>query len=232
MTKKGILLLSGGADSTTLLAHALRKGWTIYPLSVNYGQKHVVELEAAENIVNYYQRHYGCWDGFGIMKHLNVLNFDLSQIVHCALTDNNWGVPNSMKDQIQTVVPFRNMLLATLAAAYGEALTLNPIYILMTPVKEDFETYRDCRYAFYQSLTETLRLGATQEIEINTIVPFIGITKAKIISMGTEYKVPYELTYTCYKGKQLACGKCPACIERLEAFKTNDLEDPLEYEKE
>ena len=123
-------------------------------------------------------------------------------------------------------------MLATLAAAYGESLELNPITIFMTPVREDQETYRDCRIPFYQSLDETLRLGATQEIEIETIVPFIGITKAKIISMGTEYKVPYHLTHTCYKGKRPACGKCPACIERLEAFKANSLKDPLEYQKE
>lgn len=227
VNKKGILLLSGGADSTTLFAHALEKGWTIYPLSVNYGQKHVIEIESAKRIVEEYWRKYG-----PKVKDLKILNFDLSQIGHSALTDKTQEVPDDMKNQIQTVVPFRNILLATLAAAYGESLELNLITILMTPVREDFETYRDCRIGFYQSLAETLRLGSTQEIEIDIIVPFIGITKAKIISMGIEYKVPYELTHTCYRGTRPACGKCPACIERLEAFKANSLKDPLEYEKE
>ncbi|MCK4357832.1 MAG: 7-cyano-7-deazaguanine synthase QueC [Candidatus Cloacimonetes bacterium] len=232
MTKKGILLLSGGADSTTLFVHALEKGWTIYPLSVDYGQKHAVELEAAKQIVDYYRMFYYEVKYRNCVKDLKVLNFDLSQIGHSALTDETQEVPNSMKNQIQTVVPFRNTLLATLAAAYGESLELNPITIFMTPVKEDFETYRDCRIPFYHSLTETLRLGSTRETEIEIITPFIGTTKAEIIALGTKYKVPYELTHTCYKGTRPACGKCPACIERLEAFKTNSLKDPLEYEKE
>lgn len=228
MTKKGILLLSGGADSTTLLVWALYSGWTIYPLSVNYGQKHVVELEAAKNIVAEYQRRYGK----GKIKDLKVLNFDLSQIGHSALTDKIQKVPDDMKEQIQTVVPFRNTLLATLAVAHGESLELNPITIFMTPVKEDYETYRDCRLPFYQSLKETLRLGSTQEIEIDILTPFVEASKAYVISLGKNFNVPYELTHTCYKGIRPACGKCPACIERLEAFKANSLKDPLEYEKE
>lgn len=228
MTKKGILLLSGGADSTTLLVWALYSGWAIYPLSINYGQKHIIELEAAKNVVEEYQRRYGK----GKMKDLKVLNFDLSQIGHSALTDKTQKVPDDMRNQIQTVVPFRNTLLVTLAAAYGESLELNPIQIFMTPVKEDYETYRDCRHTFYQSLAETLRLGATQEVEITIITPFVETSKARVISIGKNFCVPYELTHTCYKGMRPACGKCPACIERLEAFKANSLKDPLEYQKE
>jgi len=223
--KKGILLLSGGADSTTLLAQALYSGWTIYPLSVNYGQKHVIELEAAKNIVAEYQ----CRHGKSNIKDLKVLNFDLSQIGHSALTDGTWKVPNDMKDQIQTVVPFRNILLATLAAAYGESLELDPIQILMTPVKEDFEVYRDCRTEFYYSLKRTLQLGSTHGATIKIMTPFIDMTKAYIISMGKNLCVPYHLTHTCYKGLRPACGKCSACIERLKAFKANSLKDPLEY---
>lgn len=227
MKTKGILLLSGGADSTTLLARVLKQGWVIYPLSIDYGQKHIVELEAAKQIVAKYQHLYK-----DRVKDLKTLNFDLSQIGHSSLIDDAWEVPNSMKNQIQTVVPFRNTLLATLAAAYGESLKLDPITIFMTPVKEDFETYRDCRISFYHSLAETLRLGSTREMEIGIMIPFIGMTKAEIIDLGFRLSVPYHLTHTCYKGLRPACGKCPACIERLEAFKANSLKDPLEYQKE
>lgn len=227
MKIKGILLLSGGLDSTTLLAHMLKSGWIVYPLSINYGQKHIVELEAAKQVVAKYQHLYR-----DKVKDLKILNFDLSQIGHSSLIDEAWEVPDNIKDQIQTVVPFRNTLLATLAAAYGESLELNPIQILMTPVLGDFAVYRDCRREFYDSLEKTLCLGSTQETKVEIMTPFIYLTKAEVIDIGMRLAVPYHLTHTCYKGLRPACGKCPACIERLEAFKANDLKDPLEYQKE
>lgn len=227
MNKKGILLLSGGVDSTTLLARVLKQGWVIYPLSINYGQKHIVELEAAKQVVAHYQHLYK-----DKVKDLKILNFDLSQIGHSSLIDDAWEVPDDIKDQIQTVVPFRNTLLATLAAAYGESLKLDPIIIFMTPVLGDFAVYRDCRRGFYDSLEKTLCLGSTQETKVEIMTPFIYLTKAEVIDIGMKLAVPYHLTYSCYKGLRPACGKCSACIERLEAFRANGLLDPLEYRKE
>jgi 7-cyano-7-deazaguanine synthase len=223
---KGIFLLSGGMDSTTLFANVLNEGWILYPLSINYGQKHLIEIEAAEEIVYEYQRFYF---GRRNVKDLRILNFDLSQIGHSALTDTLWKVPEEMKDQIQTVVPFRNTILATLAAAYGESLELDPITIFMTPVKEDFEVYRDCRRDFYDALEKTLSLGSIHGVQVEIKTPFIDMTKKEIVALGIKLCVPYKLTYSCYKGLRPACGKCPACVERLEAFKANGLTDPLEY---
>ena len=223
---KGIFLLSGGADSTTLFVHMLEEGWTLYPLSINYGQKHsVVEIASATRIWAKYQHKYGEKK----VGDLKILNFDLSRIGHSALTDKDWKVPEEMKDQIQTVVPFRNTMLATLAAAYGESLELDPITIFMTPVLEDFAVYRDCRGEFYKALEKTLSLGSTHGVRVEIKTPFIYMTKKEIVALGTKLGVPYKLTHSCYKGLRPACGKCPACVERLEAFKANNLQDPLEY---
>jgi len=224
--KEGIFLLSGGLDSTTLFAHMLKEGWTLYPLSINYGQKHsVAEITSATLIWARYQNKYG----EKRVGDLKILNFDLAQIGHSALTDKDWKVPEEMKDQIQTVVPFRNTMLATLAAAYGESLDLNPITIFMTPVKEDFEVYRDCRRDFYDALEKTLSLGSTHGVQVEIKTPFIDMTKKEIVALGIKLCVPYKLTHSCYKGLRPACGKCSACVERLEAFRANGLIDPLEY---
>jgi len=226
---EAIFLLSGGLDSTTLFVFILEKGWALYPLSINYGQKHsVAEIASATRLWARYQHKYGEKK----VGDLKILNFNLSQIGHSALTDKNWKVPNNMKDQIKTVVPFRNTMLMTLAAAYGESLGLSPINIFMTPVKEDFASYRDCRKPFFTCLEKTLSLGSTYGVDVHIYTPFVENTKAEIIDIGTKLDVPYHLTYSCYEGTQPSCGKCPACIERLEAFKANGLSDPLEYRKE
>jgi len=225
---KGVFLLSGGMDSTTLFAYILEEGWTLYPLSIDYGQKHsAAEITSATRIWARYQHKYKEKK----VGDLKIFNFDLSQIGYSALTDKDWEVPEEMKDQIQTVVPFRNTILATLAAACGESLDLNPITIFMTPVKEDFEAYRDCRREFYDSLEKTLSLGSTHGVKVEIKTPFIYMTKKEIVALGTKLAVPYRLTHSCYKGLRPACGKCPACIERLEAFKANNLQDPIEYRK-
>jgi len=229
---KCILLLSGGMDSTTLLGYLLDPRLEfvmceIYPLSVNYGQKHVVELEAAKKVVEEYQKR----NGNKVVKDLKILNFDLSQIGHSALTDSKWNIPENMEDQIQTVVPFRNTMLITLAAAYGESLGLNPINIYMTPVKEDFSAYRDCRRPFFTCLEKALSLGSTYGVEVFIHTPFVEKTKIEIVEIGTKLAVPYHLTHSCYKSKP-ACGKCPACVERLVAFEVNNLKDVIEYQKE
>lgn len=226
MNKVGVFLLSGGLDSTTLFVHMLDEGWILYPLSINYGQKHsVAEIASATRIWARYQNNYG----EKRVGDLKILNFDLTQIGHSALTDKDWEVPEEMKDQIQTVVPFRNTILTTLAAAYGESLGLNPITIFMTPVFEDFATYRDCRGEFYKALEKTLSLGSTHGVQVEIKTPFIYMTKKEIVALGIKLGVPYKLTHSCYKGLRPACGKCPACVERLEAFKANGLQDPLEY---
>lgn len=220
---KAVMLLSGGMDSTTLLGKLLSEGWEVYPVLINYHQKHAVELESAKKVVAEYQSRGAA------VKAPKVIEIDLGQIGGSALTDTTWTVPNNMQEQIKTVVPFRNMLLTTLAAAYGDTQGIADVFI--TPVREDFESYRDCRTPFYDSLSQTLSLGAVYEKKFTVHTPYINTWKKDLIKWGLANNVPYKYTHSCYKGMQPACGECPACRERLAAFKDNNAVDPISYVK-
>lgn len=222
---RGVLLLSGGMDSVTLLAKLLHEGWNIYPVIFDYGQRHrAAENEAAKLIWAHYQSKFSSQ-----LAPYKVIKLDLTQIGNSALTDSKINVPNNMAEQSRTVVPFRNTLMVTLAAAYGETLGINNVFI--TPVMEDYESYPDCRTSFFKALSTALTLGATrQPFDINILTPYVTTWKKDIITEGLGLNVPYELTHSCYKGLRPACGECPACRERAAAFKANGVEDPIEYQ--
>jgi 7-cyano-7-deazaguanine synthase len=129
--------------------------------------------------------------------------------------------------QINTVVPFRNMLFVTLAAAYAETQGIRDLYL--APVKDDFNAYRDCRRPFYDSLEQSLNLGATHESDFKLHTPFIEMWKSEVVTLGQKLNVPYAQTHTCYEGRRPACGRCDACTERINAFNENGVPDPLEY---
>ena len=224
--KRAALLLRGGMDSTTMLAYALRQDGEIFPVLFDYNQKHKVELDAAQKVVDYYASRGSAVSGPRILK------VDLGQIGCSALTayqkDSTWKVPDNMAQQIDTVVPFRNTLLITMAAAYAESLGI--VDVFAGPVKEDFEAYRDCRPTFYHALMTALSLGATRAADLTVHTPFVTWWKKEVIKWGLDNNVPYNLTHTCYNGVSPACGTCPACRERLDAFKANDAADPIPYE--
>jgi len=219
--KRGILLLSGGMDSTALLAWLVEQEWTVYPIIFDYGQSHrELENEAAKKVADHYKSR-------GV-KEPKTFKFDLSQIGGSALTDEDINVPDNMKEQKKTVVPHRNGLLATIAAAYGETIGVYDIFF--TPVAEDYESYPDCRPAATKALSTFLTLSATdQPADVNVHTPFIKWWKKDIVQWGISYDVPFHLTHTCYKGVKPACGECPACRERLAAFRANGESDPLFY---
>lgn len=189
----------------------------VHALSIDYGQRHRVELENAARLA-----------GRAGVPH-KVVGLDLAAIGGSPLTDAALAVPAAREDrQLSTVVPFRNLLFATLAAAWAETLGLAQVYL--APVKDDYRSYRDCRRPFYDSLEETLGLGATREQGFVIHTPFVHKWKTEVVALGLELGVPYELTHTCYEGKRPACGQCDACAERLAAFAANGVADPLEYE--
>lgn len=223
---KALLLLSGGMDSSTLLAKLLDEGREVHPVIFDYGQKHQkLENKAANDLAGYYAEKY-----VGMVIRPKVIRFDLRQIGNSSLTDDSIDVPNNMKDQTDTVVPYRNTLMVTLATAYAETKGIRDIFI--TPVAEDFEAYPDCRPTYYKSLSTTLSLGATkQPTDITVHTPYIYTWKSNIVAEGIKLGVPYELTHTCYNGISPACGECPACRERLAAFKANNIVDPITYVK-
>ena len=215
------ILLSGGMDSSTLLWWLKeRHEGPIHAVSIDYGQRHRIELESAAHLAA----------RAGVAEHKR-LDLDLTTIGGSPLTDDSLGVPHARdKSQIATVVPFRNMLFITLAAAYAETRSIHDLYI--APVKDDYPSYRDCRRPFYDSLEQSLSLGATVDLPFRIHTPFIDRSKAEILPLGLELGVPYELTHTCYEGRRPACGRCDACAERIAAFRANRATDPLPYEVE
>ena len=187
-------------------------------MSFDYGQRHAVELQYAKRLSER--------AGVGFHK---VLSMDLRPIGGSPLVDPNLEMPPAHDQrQVNTVVPLRNMLMVTLAAAYAESLSVDEIYI--APVRDDYESYRDCRRVFYDSLESSLSLGSTIERSVKLHTPFVDKMKTEVVEIGLRLGVPYELTHTCYEGRRPACGICNACVERIAAFKTNQSADPLEYE--
>jgi len=213
-----ILLLSGGMDSATCLWWLRsRAGADVHTVSIDYGQRHRVEIECAAGLSR----------RAGAVGH-RVLPLDLTAIGGSPLTDPELPVPLASEGrQAATVVPFRNLLFVSMAAAHSEKLGIEDLYI--APVRDDYSSYRDCRREFYDSLERTLRLGSGQERDIRLHTPFVDMWKREVVALGLELGVPYELTHTCYTGQRPACGKCDACTERLAAFGANGALDPLEY---
>lgn len=214
-----VLLLSGGMDSATLLWQLRRDqpGRPLHTVSVDYRQRHRVELDAAAGLSVL----------AGAASH-RVLAIDLAAVGGSPLTDPARRVPAAIDGrQTDTVVPFRNLLFVTLAAAVAETLGARDLYA--APVRDDFAAYRDCRREFYDSLEGALRLGATRDTPFRVHTPLVERTKVEVVALGLALGVPYERTHTCYEGTRPACGRCDACSERRAAFRANGVDDPLPY---
>ncbi len=206
-------------DSATCLWWVRSQGSSeIHTISIDYHQRHRLELEYAARLAAQ----------AGVASHRQ-LEFDLSQLGGSPLTDDALAIPDSSEDrQATTVVPFRNLLFVTAAAAYAATRNIGDIYI--APVRDDFRAYRDCRREFYDSLERTLRLGGVGDESIHIHTPFVDKWKREVIALGLELGVPYESTHTCYTGRRPGCVRCDACVERIEAFRANGAIDPLAYE--
>ena len=217
--QKAVVLISGGMDSSTCLWWVKAQGCReIHTVSIDYGQRHRVELEFSAKLSTLAEA----------ASH-KVIRLDLNQFGGNPLTEAGLIVPKASEgEQVRTVVPFRNMLMITLAAAHAESLGAWDVYI--AAVKDDYRTYRDCRREFYDGLEKALSLGGSQDREIRIHSPFTSMWKKEVIRIGLEMGVPYEVTHTCYEGRRPACGLCDACVERIEAFKANRARDPIAYE--
>ncbi|MDQ0484459.1 7-cyano-7-deazaguanine synthase QueC [Guptibacillus hwajinpoensis] len=222
MSKKAVIVLSGGLDSTTCVGMAKEKGYELYPITFHYGQRHNREVEQAKKVAEYYDA----------PDHRIVNISFLNQIGGSALTDDSIDVPSDMdEDEIPvTYVPARNMIFLSLASAYAEVIGAEAIYIGVSAV--DYSGYPDCRPEFIQSMNETVNLatkaGATgSEMKIET--PLIDMTKADTVNEGLRLNVPYELTTSCYNGEEEACGECDSCRLRLKGFEEAGAVDPIPY---
>ncbi len=212
MTKKAVILLSGGLDSATTLAIAKSQSYDCYALSFDYGQRHRVELEAATKVAN----------TLGVIEH-KFIHLNLNDIGGSALTDNNIKVPiEGITDDIPvTYVPARNTVFLSLALGWAEVLSANNIFIGVNAI--DYSGYPDCRPEFIKAFETMANLATKAGVEGKNFkihTPLINLTKAEIIKTGIELGIDYSMTISCYQpnSKGEACGICDSCRLRANGF--------------
>ena len=219
-TKKAVVLVSGGLDSVTALAIAQEQGYECFALSVDYGQRHHSELDAAKRVAA------------AAAVPLKILPLDLRAIGGSALTDDI-QVPERETTGIPvTYVPARNTIMLSLALAYAEVLGADDIFIGVNAV--DYSGYPDCRPEFIAAYQQMARLATKAGVEggeMTVHTPLIDLTKAEIIQRGTELGVDYTMTVSCYQadGEGRACGVCDSCRIRKEGFSAAGISDPTRY---
>ena len=225
MSKKAVILLSGGLDSSTCLAIARDKRFELYALTVNYGQRHLFELESAKKVAQ----------NFCVKKH-SIIDINLSQFGGSALTDQidvpKYQDESSMEEIPVTYVPARNTILLSIALARAETLNAFDIFIGVNAV--DYSGYPDCRPEFIEKFEQTAKLATKASVDGNNFkihTPLIHMTKAEIIQLGIKFGIDYGLTSTCYDPKENGdpCGHCDACVLRLKGFDEAGIKDPLNY---
>jgi len=225
MAPSAVVLLSGGMDSTTALAMTRAQGEDVVALTMDYGQRHRKEIEAARKIAMHFR-----------VKDHRVVTLDLTAIGGSALTDRRIRIPEQRRlEEIGqaipvTYVPARNTILLSYALGLAEVMGANAIVIAATAV--DYSGYVDCRPEFYRAFQEVARLGTKRGVEGDVIeirTPLIAMSKAEIVRKGEALGVPWALTWSCYKGGERACGVCDSCQLRLKGFREAGARDPLPY---
>jgi 7-cyano-7-deazaguanine synthase len=222
MSKKAVVLLSGGMDSATVLAMAIAQGYECYALSFRYGQRHTAELQAA--IEQAKQQ--------GVVRH-EIIDLDLSRFGGSALTDNSIAVPTSPTTGIPvTYVPARNTVFLSIALGWAEVLGAHAIFIGVNAV--DYSGYPDCRPEFIAAFQTLANLATKMGVEgdaITLYTPLIQLTKADIIREGVRLGVDYSRTVTCYAANAQgeACGECDACRLRSKGFDDAHIADNTRY---
>jgi 7-cyano-7-deazaguanine synthase len=222
-----VVLLSGGLDSTTLLHYAARelRRAPVFALSFDYGQRHARELACAR------------WqaEAAGVGEHRVVDLRFLREVLRegSALVEGGAAVPDlrdlsaDQLDQPPTYVPNRNMLLLSIAAAYAESKGVRDVFY--GAQAQDEYGYWDCTADFLERMNAVLALNRRDAIRIHA--PFVGWRKAETLRRGLALGVDYAQTWSCYRGGEVACGTCPTCVERRNAFREAGLTDPLPYER-
>lgn len=222
---KAMVLLSGGIDSTTCLAIAVDKYGkeNVIALSVFYGQKHDKEIKASQDVAKYYG-----------VEHLYLDLEKIFQYSDCSLlTHSDKDIPKEAYSEqikktdgtpVSTYVPFRNGLFLSSAASIALSKDCDVIYYGAHSDDAAGCAYPDCSDEFNKAINEAIYLGSGKQLKV--AAPFINKTKAEVVKIGIDLKVPYEYTWSCYEGEDKPCGKCGTCIDRAEAFRLNGVKDP------
>jgi len=222
---RALVLFSGGLDSSTCLAMAVKKygNENVTALSVSYGQKHRKEIEAAVKIAAYYK--------------VELITLDLGKIFQystCSLLEgSDEEIPmESYAEQLEktdgepvsTYVPFRNGLFLSSAASIALSKDCSVIYYGAHSDDAAGNAYPDCSSDFNDAINRAIYLGSGNHLKVEA--PFVNLTKADVVKKGIELGVPYELTWSCYVGGDTPCGRCGTCIDRQKAFEANGISDP------
>ena len=234
---KALVLASGGVDSSTALAMAVEKYGknNVYALSISYGQKHDKEIEAANKIAEYY----------GVEQRFLDLSLIFKDSASSLLKDSGIDIPKGSyaeqqvdptkdnisgsdpeNDLISTYVPFRNGLFLASAASIAQSLGCGIIIYGAHADDAAGAAYPDCTPEFNEAMNKSIYEGTGHEVHIEA--PFVNKTKADIVKLGLELKVPYEYTWSCYEGGDRPCGVCATCIDRAKAFAENGVGDPAQ----
>ncbi len=218
--KKAICVMSGGMDSTLSAYIKKNEGYEIIAVHFSYDQRtQKKELDCFHRICEKLN-----------VKEKYLLNLDFfKQLGASALTDKNIDVPTTgVEDGIPvTYVPFRNGIFLSMAAAIAEKEGASSISIGV--VEEDSSGYPDCRYDYIKSMQESINLGTKDETNITIDMPLVNLKKSQIVQKALELNVPLELTWSCYRDEDLACGVCDSCRLRLNGFKQAGVKDPISY---
>ena len=223
--KKAVVLLSGGLDSSTVLAMAKKEGFQLYALTLIYGQRHDREVKSAQDIAG----------AIGVMEH-RIMELPNGIFSGSSLTYDS-DVPldrdvSEVEGIPSTYVPARNLVFLSMAVSWAEAIDADTVFIGVTAI--DYSGYPDCRKEFIEAFDKVQSLATRRGVLGNPIVirtPIIDMSKADIIREGTALGIDYGLTWSCYTGGEKACGRCDTCSFRSNGFKEAGLEDPLEYEE-
>jgi 7-cyano-7-deazaguanine synthase len=213
-----LVIFSGGMDSFTVLNLAVTQGLEVYALSFDYGQRHKKELDYASRACAELNVHHKIVD----ISAINQLIGGSSLTSDIEVAEGHYA-EESMKS---TVVPNRNMILLSMAVGY--AVSLKATQVFYGAHSGDHAIYPDCRPEFVHKMNDVCAIANYEAVEI--VTPYLEVSKIDILTAGLKMGLDYGKTWTCYNGREKACGKCGACQERLEAFEKNNIKDPLSYE--
>jgi 7-cyano-7-deazaguanine synthase len=216
---KTVVLLSGGLDSATVLYYASSIGYKPHCLIFDYGQRHQKEIEHAKRIARQAQCRF------------QIVKIDMPWL-GSSLLDRDMKIPEhkTIDPKIipTTYVPARNVIFLSFAVSYAEAIGAKSVFIGANAI--DYSGYPDCRPEFFNAFEQTIKVGMKSGVkghQIKIVAPLLKRTKAQIIHLGQKLKVPYALTWSCYKGEVVPCGVCDSCRLRAKGFAENKMRDPI-----
>lgn len=226
---KALVLSSGGVDSTTCLSLAVNDlgSENVSTVSVFYGQKHSKEIECSKKISEHYGvKHYDL-DLSNIMQYSNcsLLSHSTEKIIHESYAEQ---IEKNGEGMVSTYVPFRNgLMLSAVAALAMSVFPDDEVKIFLGAHADDSagEAYADCSPQFTDAMKTAIFIGTYGKVTV--VAPFVRMNKSEVVATGLKLKTPYELTWSCYEGKEKPCCTCGTCIDRIAAFEANGVKDPI-----